>query len=294
MSWADVVKTVSSGGTVRGGGASRSGVMSTGLVGVWAALAIALTVALLTFPVAALLLRVPISELARRVASPLVANALWLSVATSVGTTALVAVLGLPVAYVLATRRFRGKRGLETLIDLPMVLPPTVAGVCLLLAFGRTGLVGQLLAPFGVTIPFTTVAVILAQAFVAGPFFINAARAGLEAVDPQYVNAAATLRAPPAYTFLHVQLPLSLPAIVAGAAMTFARALGEFGATITFAGNLPGVTQTMPLAVYIALQTDLEAAITLSAILLVVSFALLFALRALHGRGILGGRDAGG
>jgi len=251
---------------------------------IWAALAVTLTLGLLTFPVAALILRVPLADLAQRVGSPLVTRALWLSLVTSTVATLLVGVLGLPVAYLLATRSFPGKRGLETLIDLPMVLPPTVAGVGLLLAFGRSGLVGRFLAPLGITIPFTTVAVILAQAFVAGPFFINAARAGLESVEAKYVHAAATLRAPPAYTLLHVQLPLSLPALLAGAAMTWARALGEFGATITFAGNLPGVTQTMPLAVYIALQTDLEAAITLSVILLVVSFALLFTLRAIPAR----------
>jgi molybdate transport system permease protein len=160
-----------------------------------------------------------------------------------------------------------------------MVLPPTVAGVSLLLAFGRVGLVGRALAPWGITIPFTTAAVVLAQAFVAGPFFVNAARAGFEAVEPQYLRAAATLRASSIYAFLRVVLPLSLPSLIAGAAMTWARALGEFGATITFAGNLPGVTQTMPLAVYIALQSDLEAAVALSVILLVFSFTLLLTLR---------------
>ena len=136
-----------------------------------------------------------------------------------------------------------------------------------------------MLAPWGVTIPFTTVAVVLAQAFVAGPFFINAARAGFEGIEPRYLQAAATLRASSPYTFFHVMLPLSFPALLAGAAMTWARALGEFGATITFAGNLPGRTQTMPLAVYVALQSDLEAAVALSVLLMVVSFALLFGLR---------------
>ena len=241
----------------------------------------ALTLGLLICPVAALILRVPVGDLVERLTSPLVAQALWLSLLTSGAATILVALLGLPVAYALAMWTFPGKRGLEALIDLPMVLPPTVAGVGLLLAFGRVGLLGRFLAPYGITIPFTTVAVILAQAFVAGPFFITATRAGLESVESKYVQAAATLRASPVYTLVHVQLPLSVPALLAGAAMTWARALGEFGATITFAGNLPGVTQTMPLAVYIALQTDLAAAITLSVILLVVSFALLLALRAL-------------
>jgi molybdate transport system permease protein len=131
----------------------------------------------------------------------------------------------------------------------------------------------------GVTIPFTTLAVVLAQLFVAGPFLINTARAGFQEVDPRYLRAASTLRASPGYAFLRVVLPLSLPSVIAGVAMTWARALGEFGATITFAGNLPGRTQTMPLAVYMALQTDLDAAVALSVILLVVSFGLLLALR---------------
>lgn len=244
-----------------------------------AGLAAALFLALLVLPVASLLLRVPPGVLLERLRSPVVTQALWLSLLTSLASSMAVIVLGLPVAYLLAGRAFPGKRVLETLVDLPMVLPPTVAGVGLLLAFGRMGLVGRVLAPMGVTIPFTTAAVVLAQAFVAGPFFVNAARAGFEAVEPQYLRAAATLRSSAGYTFLRVVLPLSVPALLAGAAMTWARALGEFGATITFAGNLPGVTQTMPLAVYIALQSDLEAAVALSAILLVFSFALLLVLR---------------
>ncbi len=244
-----------------------------------AGLAAALFLALLVLPVASLLLRVPPGVLLERLRSPVVTQALWLSLLTSLASSLAVIVLGLPVAYLLAGRAFPGKRVLETLVDLPMVLPPTVAGVGLLLAFGRMGLVGRVLTPLGMTIPFTTAAVILAQAFVAGPFFVNAARAGFEAVEPQYLRAAATLRSSAGYTFLRVVLPLSVPALLAGAAMTWARALGEFGATITFAGNLPGVTQTMPLAVYIALQSDLEAAVALSAILLVFSFALLLVLR---------------
>jgi len=244
-----------------------------------AALAVALFLGLLTVPLVSLLFRVPLGELLQRLRAPLVTQALWLSLLTSGASTAAVMLLGLPLAYLLAMRDFTGKPLLTVLIDLPMVLPPTVAGVGLLLAFGRTGLVGRMLAPWGLTIPFTTVAVVLAQAFVAGPFFINAARAGFEGIEPRYLQAAATLRASAPYTFFHVMLPLSFPALLAGAAMTWARALGEFGATITFAGNLPGRTQTMPLAVYVALQSDLEAAVALSVVLMVVSFALLFGLR---------------
>ncbi|HKV44627.1 MAG TPA: ABC transporter permease [bacterium] len=238
-----------------------------------------LFVALLVLPMLGLVMRIPPGELLGRLAKPFILQALWLSLKTSLASTAAVAILGLPVAYLLAMRQFPGKRLLEVLVDLPMVLPPTVAGVGLLLAFGRTGLVGRELAAVGITIPFTSLAVVLAQMFVAGPLLVNAARAGFEQVDAKYLRAAATLRASSAHTFLRVVLPLSLPSLSAGAAMTWARALGEFGATITFAGNLPGRTQTMPLAVYEALQSDLEAAVALSVMLLVVSFGVLFALR---------------
>lgn len=235
---------------------------------------------LLALPLAALVLRVPPGALWQRVHEPLVLDALRLSLVTSAGSTALVVALGLPLAYLLATRRFRGKRAVELLIDLPLVLPPTVAGVALLAAFGRAGLAGGALHGLGVTLPFTTLGVVVAQAFVAAPFFVGAARTGLAEVDRRYLDMAATLRSPPARTFVRVMLPLALPSLLAGAAMSWARALGEFGATITFAGNLPGVTQTMPLAVYLALQSDLEAAVALSVLLLAVSVVVLLLVRA--------------
>jgi molybdate transport system permease protein len=224
-------------------------------------------------------LRIPPSTLLSRLQDPLILQALRLSLLTSVASTIVVVVLGLPIAHLFAMSDFRGKRLLEALVDLPMVLPPTVAGVALLTAFGRTGLAGQALSAAGLTLPFTTLGVVVAQAFVAAPFFIGAARSGFAEVDRKYVDAAATLRAPPAYTFLRVLIPLAGPSLLAGAAMSWARALGEFGATITFAGNMPGVTQTMPLAVYLALQTDLEAAVALSVLLLVVSLTVLLSIR---------------
>jgi molybdate transport system permease protein len=187
--------------------------------------------------------------------------------------------IGLPIAHLFATSEFRGKRVLEALIDLPMVLPPTVAGVALLTAFGRTGLAGQTLNSLGISLPFTTLGVVVAQAFVAAPFFVGAARAGLGEVDRKYLDAAATLRSTPGHTFFRVLMPLAAPSLLAGAAMSWARALGEFGATITFAGNMPGVTQTMPLAVYLALQTDVEAAVALSVLLLLVSLSVLLSIR---------------
>ena len=219
---------------------------------------------------------------------PDVFQALQLSLLTTT-LSALVAVLfGLPVAYVLARTNFPGRKLLETLVTLPTVLPPVVAGVALLLAFGRVGLLGRYLDMFGITIPFTTVAVVMAQTFVAAPFFINSTKAGLEQLDRRYEMAAYTLRASPFYAFRRVVLPLIRPALLAGIGLSWARALGEFGATITFAGNFPGTTQTMPIAVYIASESDLDKSIALSVVLLAVSFAILLALRI--GRGYVEAR----
>lgn len=243
------------------------------------ALGVAFFLALVGLPLVALLVRVPPAELLHRAASPLVLQALQLSLFTSLAATVLVAAIGLPVAYLLATRQFRGRRVLETLVELPMVIPPTVAGVGLLLAFGRAGLAGGVLSALGLSVPFTTLAVVMAEAFVALPFFVSTTTAGLREVEPRYREAAATLGATPPYAFRRVLLPLALPSLIAGSAMTWARALGEFGATITFAGNLPGRTQTLPLAVYVALQSDVQAAVALAVILLIFSFALLLTLR---------------
>jgi molybdate transport system permease protein len=174
---------------------------------------------------------------------------------------------------------FPGRNLLETLVTLPTVLPPVVAGVALLLTFGRMGLLGQYLDLIGITIPFTSVAVVMAQVFVAAPFFINSTKAGLEQLDRRYELAAYTLRASPLYTFRRIVMPLIRPALLSGIGLTWARALGEFGATITFAGNFPGVTETMPIAVYTASESDIDQAIALSVVLLAVSFGILFALR---------------
>lgn len=236
-------------------------------------------VAFLALPFVALLLRVSPAQLFGRLGDPVVLDALRLSLLTSATATLIVVLLGLPVAYLLATREFVGKRVVEVLIDLPMVLPPTVAGFALLMAFGRMGLLGKTLGALGLSLPFTTAGVVLAQVFMAAPFFVGPARAGFAGVDRRLLDAAATLRASESYTFFRVTLPLAAPSLVAGIAMSCARALGEFGATITFAGNLQGTTQTMPLAVYIALQSDLDAAVVLSVLLLVMAFGLLLGLR---------------
>jgi molybdate transport system permease protein len=241
--------------------------------------ATAVLLAFLALPLVSLLLRISARQLVARLGDPVVLDALRLSLVTSAAATVIVIALGIPAAYLLATRQFRGKRVVEVLIDLPMVLPPTVAGFALLMAFGRMGLAGGALSALGITLPFTTAAVVIAQVFMAAPFFIAPTRAGFAGVDRRLLDAAATLRASEAFTFFRIMLPLAIPSIVAGTAMSGARALGEFGATITFAGNLPGTTQTMPLAVYVALQSDLDGAVVLSVLLLLMSFGLLLGLR---------------
>jgi len=251
-----------------------------------------LLVCFLALPFVALLLRVTPGELVARLASPVVRDALWLSLVTSVAATSLVIVLGVPVAWLLATREFRGKRVVEVLVDLPMVLPPTVAGFALLMAFGRAGLAGRALSALGLSLPFTTAGVVVAQVFMAVPFMVGPARASFANLEPRLLDAAATLRARETFTFFHVALPLARPGLLAGVAMSGARALGEFGATITFAGNQQGATQTMPLAVYVALQSDLDAAVALSVLLLVMAFGLLLGLRAAPAGSFWGRRDA--
>ncbi len=233
----------------------------------------------LALPLVALALRVPAATLLQQLATPRVLEALRLSLVTSTVATLAALVLGLPMAHLLATRRFPGQRVLEVLLDLPLVIPPTVAGLALLMAFGRAGLLGGMLTAAGISLPFTTAGVVLAQVFMAVPLFVGAARAGFAAVDPRYLDAAATLRAGELRTLWRVRLPLALPSLVAGLAMAWARALGEFGATITFAGNLAGTTRTVPLEVYLLLQENLDAAATLSLLLVVMAAVLLAAMR---------------
>ncbi len=233
----------------------------------------------LGIPLAALLLREPPALLWESIKQPEALQALELSLVTTTASTLLAILFGLPVAYVLARVHFPGRGLLETLVTMPTVLPPVVAGVALLITFGRFGLIGRYLSPLGITIPFTTLAVVMAQVFVSSPFFVNSARAGLEQLDLRYESAAYTLRASPFYTFRRVVLPLIRPTLLAGAGLAWARALGELGATITFAGSFPGVTETMPIAVYTAAESDLESAVALSVVLLAISFAILMALR---------------
>jgi molybdate transport system permease protein len=237
-------------------------------------------VALVLLPLVGLLQRTPWTRIGTLLLAPDVGTALRLSLECSVAAVALSLLLGVPLAWMLARVHFPGRPLVRALVTLPMVLPPVVGGVALLLAFGRRGFVGEALERLtGLTLPFTTAGAVLAEAFVAMPFLVVAVEAGLRQVDRRYEEAAATLGAGPWTRFWRVTLPLVAPSLGAGAALCWARALGEFGATITFAGNFPGKTQTMPLAVYIALETNPDGAVALSVILLVVSLVVLVGLR---------------
>lgn len=230
---------------------------------------------LLTLPLLAIVLRLDWLGLWVNLTSAVVTQALLLSMVTTVIATALSIGFGMPLALLLARRRFRGRAIIDTLIDLPIVLPPAVAGIALLIAFGRRGLVGAPLAELGISVSFTQIAVVMAQCFVAAPYFVKAATAGFAGVDRELEQAAALDGANPGQIFRLITIPLAWPVLFSGAVMTWARALGEFGATIIFAGNLPGRTQTMPLAIYLGFERDLSHALTLAVILLVISFGIL-------------------
>jgi molybdate transport system permease protein len=240
----------------------------------------ALALAFLVLPLLALLVRTPWTSLPERLTGPGVGDALRLSLACATAATGVCLLLGVPLAWVLARATFPGRRLVRALVTVPLVLPPVVGGVALLLLLGRRGLLGQHLdAWFGVTLPFTTPAVVIAEAFVAMPFLVIAVEGALRGADRRYEDAAATLGASRWTVFRRVTLPLVAPGVSAGAVLCFARALGEFGATITFAGSFPGVTRTMPVEVYLALETDPQTAVVLSLVLLAVSVAVLVSLR---------------
>jgi molybdate transport system permease protein len=240
----------------------------------------AIALAFFALPLAGLLQRAPWSELGDQLSDPAVREALRLSLVCSLGATALAIVFGVPLAWVLARVEFPGRRVARALVLLPMILPPVVGGVALFLAFGRRGLVGQYLDEWiGLRLPFTTLGAIVAEAFVAMPFLVITVEAGLRSMDVRYEDAATTLGARRWTTFRRVTVPLVAPSLAAGTALAWARALGEFGATITFAGNLPGKTQTVPLAIFLAFETNPESAIALSVVLVAVSIAVLVSLR---------------
>jgi molybdate transport system permease protein len=239
-----------------------------------------LGVAFVAVPFAALLQQAPWSDLGRLLTEPLVTDALRISLTSAVAATVVALVLGIPLAWVLARTRFPGRSAVRALVTLPMVLPPVVGGAALLYAFGRTGLVGgPVYDATGFLLPFSLRGVVVANAFVALPFLVITVESGLRAMDRRYEEAAATLGAGRWTTFRRVTLPMTAPSIVSGALLAWARALGEFGATVTFAGNLQGRTQTMPLAVFLARESDRGAAIALSLVLVAVSLAVLVPLR---------------
>ena len=235
----------------------------------------------LLFPMLAMILRVNPAMLMGNLTNPEVGQAVWLSMVTTACSTALGLGFGTPLAYLLARRPFRGRSLLDTLIELPMVLPPSVAGIALLIAFGRRGVIGMWLNDAGVSIAFTTVAVVLAQTFVAAPFYIKTAVAGFVGVERELEQAAAIDGATPPQVFIWITLPLAWHVLLGGLVMSWARALGEFGATIIFAGNFPGRTQTMPLAIYLGFELDLDLSLTLALILLGVAFGILWLVKAI-------------
>jgi len=241
--------------------------------------ALVVAVAFLALPVLAIFLRVPPGDLIGQLGEERARDALLISLKTSLIAHAFILLVGTPAAYLLANRSFRGRAAVISLLELPMVLPPAVAGLGLFAAFGRSGLLGRQLDVLGLEIPFTQIAVVLAVCFVASPFYLRSALSAFEAVDAALLGAARTLGAGPFRVFRRVALPLALPVLGAGSTLAFARGLGEFGATIMFAGSLPGRTQTAPLAIYDAFDEDFDVALALGALLVVVSLALLLAVK---------------
>ena len=243
----------------------------------------ALVLTFLVVPVIALFLRIPPGDLISQLGNDVVTDALIVTAKTNAIAFGLTLLVGTPAAYFLATRRFPGRSVLITLIELPLVLPPAVAGIGLLAAFGRLGLLGSRLDAFGITIGFTQTAVVLAILFVAGPFYVRQGIASFEALDPNLLLAGRTLGAGPGRTFWRIALPLASSGLGAGAALSLARGIGEFGATIMFAGSLQGVTQTVTLAIYQELDIDFDVALAIGALLVVISAAVLLSMKLILG-----------
>ena len=258
---------------------SRAPAFTAGL-----ALALGVALAFLALPIVGLFAEAPLADAPDILAEPAVRDALEVTLRTNAIANVLILGLGTPAAYLLATRRFPGRAVLITLVELPLVLPPAVAGVGLLAAFGSGGLLGADLRDQGIVLPFTEWAVIIAVTFVASPFYVRQAIAAFEAVDQSLVDAARTLGAGPLRAFMRISLPLAAGGLVAGWVLAFARGIGEFGATIIFAGNVRGETQTLTLAVYEQLEADFDVALTLGVLLVVLSAATLLSYKALAAR----------
>jgi molybdate transport system permease protein len=249
------------------------------LLGVLLGATAAATLAFLALPLVALFVHTSPGRLLSQLSDEAVKDAFLVSLKTSALAQLLIIALGTPTAYLIATRRFTGRTLAITLIELPLVLPPAVAGIGLLAAFGRFGLLGSSLRGLGISLPFTQSAVTVAVAYVASPLYIRPAIAAFEAIDPNLVSASRTLGAGPVRTFFRVVLPLARAGLIAGVALSFARGLGEFGATIMFAGSLQGVTQTLPLAIYAQFDQNFDEAVALGAVLVLFSLVLLISLR---------------
>jgi molybdate transport system permease protein len=249
-------------------------------------LAVALT--FLTLPVVAIFVDRSPADLIDALGEPGALDALWLSLRTTAASLAIILVFGTPAAYLLATRSFRGKAAVVTLIELPLVLPPAVAGIALLAAVGSSGILGGAIEAAGIELSFATAGVVVALSFVASPFYIRQAIAAFAAVDRTLLDASRTLGASEARGFVRVMIPVALPGLAAGTALALGRALGEFGATLMFAGSFQGVTQTVPLAIYDRFSTDFESALALSAVLVAMSAAILLSVKLVRGGEVLG------
>jgi molybdate transport system permease protein len=258
----------------------RAGAGTVAFTGILA-LATGIALTFLALPLLALFTEVPLGDVPSLLGDPAVRDAIAVTARTNAVANVLIVAVGTPAAYLLATRAFRGRTLAITLVELPLVLPPAVAGIGLLAAFGAGGLVGGRLGDAGIVLPFTEWAVVLAVTFVASPFYVRQAIAAFETVDPVYVDAARTLGASPARTFARVSLPLAAAGLLAGWVLAFARGVGEFGATIVFAGNVRGETQTLTLAIYEQLDTNFDVALSIGILLVVLSGSVLFSYKLL-------------
>ena len=252
----------------------------------FACLAAALT--FLTLPVVAIFVDSSPGDLVASLGEPGALDALWLSLKATAASIAIILVVGTPAAYLLATRSFRGRAMVVTLIELPLVLPPAVAGIALLASVGPSGILGGAVEAAGIELSFATAGVVVALTFVASPFYVRQAMAAFAAVDRSLLDASRTLGASEAHGFLRVMIPVALPGLAAGTALALGRALGEFGATLMFAGSFQGITQTVPLAIYDRFSTDFDSALALSAVLVAVSAAILLSVKLVRGGEVLG------
>ena len=251
--------------------------------------ALAVTLTFLVVPIVSVFVEAGPGDLLASLGDPAAVDALWLSLKTTLAAVAIIVVVGTPAAYLLATRRFRGRSLVITLVELPLVLPPAAAGIALLASLGPNGLLGGAIESAGVRLVLETAGVVVALTFVSAPFFLRQAQASFEALDPAWLDASRTLGASEARTFARIAVPAAAPGLLAGLALAWGRALGEFGATLMFAGSFRAVTQTVPLAIYERLSTDFTGALALSAVLVAVSAVLLGSVKLLAGSAVIGG-----